>query len=66
LPWLEAEFGFSDRTARKFMGVAEKIKLEPSSDLNIAPSALYLLAQNSTPEDVRQEAITMAESGRKG
>lgn len=61
LPWLDAEFGFSDETARKFMNVASKF--QPSLNLDITPSALYLLAQNSTPDEVRQTAIEMAESG---
>lgn len=61
LPWLGAEFGFSDQTARKFMNVAGKFKLGLNFD--IAPSALYLLAQNNTPDEVRQTAIAMAEAG---
>ena len=45
LPWLEAEFGWTDRTARRFIEVYELVKLDnwsilPSFDV----SALYLLA----------------------
>lgn len=61
LPWLDAEFGFSPSTAQNFMNVADKFPTV--GNLDIAPKALYLLAQNSTPEEVRQEAIEMAESG---
>src|SRR6516164_8584484 len=53
LPWLTAEFGWSDRTARHFMEVYEKFKLENFSDLQIDPSALYLLAAHKTPAPVR-------------
>lgn len=55
--WLDAEFGWTDRTARQFMAVAEKFKTEKFSDLNIGASALYLLASPSTPESVRVDAI---------
>ena len=42
LPWLEGEFGWSEVTAWRFMNVAEKF---PNfGNLDIAPSALYLLA----------------------
>lgn len=63
LPWLDAEFGFSERSAQNFMNVADKFKSATVSDLDFAPKALYLLAQNSTPDEVRQEAIAMAEAG---
>ena len=63
LPWLDAEFGFSQSTADRFMRVAAK--LPNVGNLDIAPSALYLLTQNATPDEVRQEAITIAESGEK-
>ena len=49
LPWLDAEFGFSERSAQNFMNVADKFKSATVSDLDFAPKALYLLAQNSTP-----------------
>jgi len=56
LPWLEAEFGFTPRTAQNFMNVADKFKYETVSYLDIAPKALYLLllAQNSTPDEARK------------
>jgi len=61
--WLDAEFGWTDRTARNFMQVADKFKSENFSDLRIAPSALYLLAAPSTPDDVREEALRRAGQG---
>jgi len=65
LPWLTAEFGWSDRTARHFMEVYEKFKLENFSDLQIDPSALYLLAAHKTPAPVRQELMQRAKSGER-
>jgi hypothetical protein len=61
--WLVAEFDWSDRTARQFMLVADRFKSANFSDLQIAPSALYLLAAPSTPESAREEAIARAEEG---
>lgn len=61
--WLDAEFGWTDRTARQFMSVAEKFKSENFSVLEIGASALYLLASPSTPEAARAEAIERASNG---
>jgi hypothetical protein len=61
--WLEKEFGWSADTALNFMRVYELSKSRNFRDLNIAPSALYLLAKKSTPEPVRTESIERAEAG---
>lgn len=66
LNWLADEFGWSDRTARKFMDAADRfgsLKLEPGSDLQIDASALYLLSREKVPEEVRAEAVEKAEAG---
>jgi hypothetical protein len=62
--WLRVEFGWTDRTARNFMGVAEQFggKTETISDL-IEPTAAYLLAAPSAPDEARQAAIELAEEG---
>src|SRR5918912_824865 len=63
--WLRAEFGWTDRTARNFMGVAEQFgsKTETISDL-IEPTAAYLLAAPSASDEARQAAIGLAEEGK--
>lgn len=61
--WLESEFSWTDKTARRFMSVAESFKLDNLSDLSIAPSALYALAAPSTPEPARIEAVQRAQTG---
>jgi hypothetical protein len=63
--WLQAEFNWDERTARRFMSVASRFggKLDKLSEINFAPSALYLLAAPSTPEVARSEAITLAREG---
>ena len=61
LPWLEAEFSdWSERTAQNFMLVGQRFKSANFADLEIAPSALYLLSAPSTPEAARVEAIDRA------
>lgn len=64
-PWLEAEFKWTDRTARKYMQVAEAFKTESDSVLNIAPTVLYQLASPSTPPEVRAEVVERAQAGEK-
>jgi len=64
LPWLDHEFGWTDRTARNFMRVYELSKTsENFSDLDLPVSAVYLLAAPSTPDKVRQEVIAKAKAG---
>jgi hypothetical protein len=61
-PWLEREFGWTDRHARNLMGVyALSLKSEKFSDLEIPDSGLYLLAAPSTPTKAVDEVIERAE-----
>jgi len=61
--WLRAEFEWGEWTANKFMQVAQQFEFVKFTDLQIAPSALYLLAAPSTPKAVREEAIARAGAG---
>lgn len=65
LPWIEAEFGMSDETARKWMLAASELggKFQPGWNLPI--TALYALAAPSTPEPVREEVLERAAKGEK-
>jgi hypothetical protein len=65
LPWLKAEFGWSERSAQNFMGVAEKFKSASFADLPIQPSAAYLLAAPSVPGEAREKAVEKAEAGEE-
>ena len=65
LPWLKAEFGWSERSAQQFMGVAEKFKSAIIADLPIQPSAAYLLAAPSVPDEAREKAGEKAEAGEE-
>lgn len=62
LPWIEAEFGMGEDSARNFMRVGERYgKSGIIPDLN--PTALYELSAPSTPEGVREEVERRASSG---
>ncbi len=64
--WLSAEFGWTDRTARNFMRVAERFKSEIISDLtNIGSTVLYLLAAPSTPDEVVKETFERVRADEK-
>jgi phage N-6-adenine-methyltransferase len=66
LPWLEAEFGWSESTALRFMRVAEMAaKSVTVTDLDIPIGSLYQLAAPSTPEPVRQAAFEAIANGEK-
>ena len=64
--WVKTEFDWSRRTAYKFISVYKRfdsrINLE---EVNIATSALYLLAAESTPQEIREEFIQKAQEGGK-
>jgi hypothetical protein len=62
LPWLEAEFGWSEWTARRWINLAETYgnrALVPDTTMK----ALYLLASPDTPEEARAEVDKLAGSG---
>ena len=66
LPWLDREFGWSDKQAERFMQMHSMLgKFDKLSNLDVPMSALYLLASPSTPEVVRQEVIERVERGEK-
>jgi hypothetical protein len=53
LPWLEREFGWTDKTAQNYMNVATAAgKNENFSNLDLPVSGLYLLARPDTPAEV--------------
>lgn len=66
LPWLRAEFGWAERTARNFMAVAEQFgKSAIIADLPIQPTAAYLLAAPAVPDEAREVAIEKAKAGEE-
>lgn len=64
--WLKAEFGWSRRTAYNFINVFETFKERAKfAHLDIATSALYLLASPSIPQDIKAQFIEVAQAGQK-
>jgi hypothetical protein len=65
LPWLDCEFGWSDKTAENFINVYKlSSKFENFSNLNLPLSGLYLLAAPSTPPEARDQIIEQAKAGK--
>lgn len=64
LPWLEREFGWSEKTAERFMSVHMLGgKFDNLSNMTLPVSGLYLLAAPSTPEEARDAIIDRAQAG---
>jgi len=63
--WLESEFGWTRMTAHRFMAVAERFGDLSQIVTSASPSALYLLASESTPEEVRVEFTELAAIGQQ-
>jgi hypothetical protein len=62
--WLKAEFGWSRRTAYNFINVYEAFGERANlAQIDIATSALYLLAAPSTPQEVRSGVLERAKAG---
>lgn len=61
--WLETEFNWSVSTASKMMQASKQFKNVNFTNLNISPSAIYLLAAPSTPDDARAQALSRASEG---
>ena len=63
LPWLEAEFAWSDRTARSYMQVAQAFGAKSEIISVLPPTTLYKLAAPSTPSQVRDVVVGQLEAG---
>ncbi|MEA5617552.1 DUF3102 domain-containing protein [Cronbergia sp. UHCC 0137] len=64
--WLKAEFGWSRRTAYNFINVYETFGNRANlAQIDIATSALYLLAAPSTPQNLREQYLEEAKTGKR-
>lgn len=63
LAWVETEFGWGYSTSLRFMQTSQKFKNTKLTDLEIAPSALYILSAPSIDKEVRRKAIEIAQQG---
>ena len=64
-PWIVAEFGMSDQTARNLMNVATRFgKSKTFLDFKITTGAIYSLASPSTPAALIEEVMETAATGK--
>ena len=63
--WIEAELPFGETSAIRFMQTAKKFAASNLEGLNIAPSALYKLAEASFPQEAVEVALEKARKGEK-
>jgi len=64
--WLQAEFDWSRRTAYNFIGVYKQFRGRANfAQMDVATSALYLLAAPSTPDSAVDEVLSRAEAGER-
>lgn len=62
--WVKHHFDWSMRTAQRMMGAAEVFgKNDKVSLLNVDQSALYLLSDDSCPDEVREQLLEEAQEG---
>jgi hypothetical protein len=69
LPWLRDEFGWSERTAHRFIDLQDRFgksgTMPDLPALEIDASALHLLAKAAVPEEVREKAAKRAKAGER-
>jgi Protein of unknown function (DUF3102) len=63
--WLEAEFGWTDRTARNYMRAAGVFASKSETVSVLPPATLYLLSAKSTPKAIIGEVIAKLEQGER-
>ena len=63
--WLCAEFGWSDRQARRFMTAAERYQGKTDIVSAFDPTALYELSADATPAEVRKHFDAKAAAGER-
>jgi hypothetical protein len=63
LPWIDGEFRMTDKSAQRFMSVAERYGDKSDSVSNLTATVMYELAAPSTPEEVRAEVAERAAAG---
>jgi Protein of unknown function (DUF3102) len=66
LPWLERSFGWTERTAQRYMSVYELMtKYDIMSDLDLPMTTLVQLAAPSTPPEAIETVIDRTGAGEK-
>jgi hypothetical protein len=66
VPWLEREFRWSETQAERFIALHSLRRLVPNvGDWEVPISALYLLAEKSTPPEVIEAIAAKAKAGER-
>jgi hypothetical protein len=63
LPWLQAEFRWSERTANNYMSIARFFRGKTANFADLDIGAAAALAAKSTPSEIRIEMLERAEAG---
>jgi hypothetical protein len=63
--WLEAEFGWTDRTAQNYMRAAETYSSNTKCASDLPLNTIYQLQAPTVPESVRADVFSMAERGER-
>ena len=61
--WIETEFGMGDETARQFIRVATRFADKSLIIRDLTPTALYMLAAPSTPDEAIAEVESLVTNG---
>ncbi len=65
LPWLSREFSLSERSSQRYMKVYKlAVKYDTVADLNISPSALYMLIEDFA--GFAEDCVTLSRTKRVG
>lgn len=63
LPWLDAEFQMTDRTARNYMNAGKFLEGKSATVSVLPPGSLYALSAPSAPPEVVAEVVAEVERG---
>ncbi|HTJ57282.1 MAG TPA: hypothetical protein VL418_06945 [Devosiaceae bacterium] len=62
-PWLKAEFGGTDRTARNYLAAATWFATKTEVVSSLPMATVYKLASNSVPSEAREVVLSRLEAG---
>jgi hypothetical protein len=65
LPWLEGELGIGERSAQRYMRVANLVHGKSDKVSDLPATILYLLSSESAPAEAVQEIIAPVEAGER-
>jgi hypothetical protein len=63
--WLEAEVGWTVRTAQRYMAASDVFGMKPDTVSHLPPAVIYKLAATSTPSPVRDGIVARLDRGER-